>query len=327
MAKRADGTKTVTVFGGSGFIGRHLVRRLTERGWRVRVAVRNPDKALPLKTAGVVGQVVPTFCNIRNRAMVDAALADSDIAINLVGILYESGRQKFDTLQTEGAATIAQAAAAAGVQQLVHLSAIGASAESESGYARSKAAGEAAVLSAFPTATILRPSVLFGPEDGFFNLFGTLARLFPALPLIGGGHTRFQPVYVGDVADAVMAALDRADAAGQTYELGGPQVMTFREILETVRAVTYRRPILLPVPWPIARLQGTVLGLLPKPLLTLDQVKQLAVDNVVAPDAKTLADLGIEATPAEIILPTYMHRFRPGGRFADKHRARSAGST
>lgn len=326
MVERADRATTVTVFGGSGFIGRHLVRRLAARGWRVRVAVRNPDKALPLKTAGVVGQIVPTFCNIRDRALVQNAVADADIVINLVGVLYESGRQKFSSLQTEGAARIAEASAAAGVKHLVQISAIGASPDSDSAYARSKAAGEEAVLKAFPQATILRPSIVFGPEDGFFNLFATLARLFPALPLIGGGKTRFQPVYVGDVADAVMAALDRPEAAGQIYELGGPQVMTFKEILETVKRETYRRPLLLPVPWPIARLQGAVLGVLPKPLLTLDQVKQLAVDNVVADDAKTLADLGIEATPAEVILPTYLYRFRPGGRFADKHEARRAPS-
>lgn len=311
----------VTVFGGSGFIGRHLVRKLAERGWRVRIACRNPDDALPLKTAGAVGQIVPTLCNIQSRTLVDAAVAGSDIVINLVGILAEGGRQKFDALQADGARRVASAAHQAGVKQMVQVSAIGAVEGSESAYARSKAAGEAAVRTAFPEATILRPSIVFGPDDGFFNLFGELGRYSPFLPLIGGGHTKFQPVYVGDVVAAIMASLDNEEAAGKTYELGGPEVVSFKRCLEIVAEQTNRPKPLVTIPWGIAKLQGRILGMLPQPLLTVDQVTQLKVDNVVSADAPTLADLGITPTPMAVILPTYMHRFRPGGRFADKKRA------
>ncbi len=313
--------RVVTVFGGSGFIGRHLVRRLAKRGWRVRIATRNPNDALFLKTAGAVGQIVPTFANIRDDHSVGAAVAGADHVVNLVGILYESGRQTFGAVHHEAAGRIARAAADAGASRVIQVSAIGAAPESRSRYARSKAAGERAVLEAFPDATILRPSIVFGPEDGFFNLFAAVARLSPFLPLIGGGRTRFQPVYVGDLADATLACLDRVDSKGRTYELGGPTVYTFRQLMELLLKTIGRERALLTVPWTIAGLQAMVLGLLPKPLLTRDQLAQLKSDNVVTEGALTLADLGITPTAAELILPTYLDRFRIGGRFAGRRLA------
>ncbi|NNG03081.1 MAG: complex I NDUFA9 subunit family protein [Inquilinus sp.] len=314
--------RVVTVFGGSGFIGRHAVKRMAARGWRVRIATRHPDDALFLKTCGAVGQIVPVFANGRDDASVAAAVDSADAVVNLVGILYESGRQTFDAVHHVAAARIARAAKATGATRMVQISAIGAAQESRSKYARSKAAGEAAVREAFPGATILRPSVVFGPEDNFFNIFAGLTRVSFFLPLIGGGRTRFQPVYVGDVADAVMAALESGDTAGKTYELGGPTIYTFRQLLELLLKTIDRERALVTVPWTVARLQAAVLGLLPKPLLTRDQVAQLKVDNVVAEGALTLADLGIEPIAAEIILPTYLHRFRAGGRI---HREKAAG--
>ena len=308
--------RVVTVFGGSGFIGRHLVKRLAEGGWRVRIATRNPSDALFLKTAGAVGQIVPIFANVRDDRSVAAALDGSDDVVNLVGILYESGRQTFTAVHEQAAGRIAKAARQAGAGRMIQLSAIGAAPESRSRYARSKAAGERAVLDAFPDATILRPSIVFGPEDDFFNRFASMARLSPFLPLIGGGRTRFQPVYVGDVAAAATACLERAEAKGRTYELGGPTVYSFRQLMELLLKTIERDRALVTIPWPVAGLQAAVLGLLPKPLLTRDQLAQLRSDNVVAEDALTLADLGIEPTAAEVILPTYLERFRVGGRFA-----------
>lgn len=310
--------RVVTVFGGSGFIGRHLVRRLAKRGWRVRIATRNPNDALFLKTAGAVGQIVPVFANIRDDHSVAAAVAGADYVVNLVGILYESGRQTFAAVHHEAAGRIARAAAEAGAGRVIQISSIGAAPESRSRYARTKAAGERAVVEAFPDATILRPSIVFGPEDGFFNLFASVTRLSPFLPLIGGGRTRFQPVYVGDVADAILACLDRDDSKGRTYELGGPTVYTFRQLMELLLRTIGRERALVPVPWTIAGLQALVLGMLPKPLLTRDQLAQLKSDNVVAEGALTLADLGIAPTAAEVILPTYLDRFRIGGRFAGR---------
>lgn len=313
--------KVVTIFGGSGFLGRHVVKRLAKRGWRVRIATRNPSDALFLKTAGAVGQIVPTFANVRDDHSVAAAVAGADIVINMVGILYESGRQTFKSVHEEAAGRIARAAREAGATRMIQISAIGAAPESRSLYARSKAAGERAVLDAFPDATILRPSIVFGPDDGFFNLFASMSRMSPFLPLMGGGRTRFQPVYVGDVADAMLACLDRPESKGKTYELGGPTVYSFRQLMELMLQTIGRNRALVSIPWPIAGLQATFLGLLPKPLLTRDQLAQLKTDNVVSEGALTLADLDISPTAAELILPTYLDRFRIGGRFAGRRAA------
>ena len=308
--------RTATVFGGTGFIGRYVVKGLAEAGWVVRVAVRHPAAALFLKPMGDVGQITPVAANLRDDASVAAAVAGVDSVFNLVGILYQSRKQRFAAVHGEGAGRVAAAAAAAGVGRLVHVSAIGANPTSRAAYGRSKAAGEQAVLARFPTATIIRPSIVFGPEDDFFNRFARLAQLLPALPLIGGGKTRFQPVYVGDVAAAMVAANERPDAAGKTYELGGPRIYSFKELLELLLSQIQRERLLLPVPWGIARLQAGFLELLPVPPLTRDQVTLLEVDNVVAPNAAGLADLGITPTAAEIILPTYLDRFRPHGYYS-----------
>lgn len=308
----------VTVFGGSGFIGRYVVEKLAKRGWMIRVAVRRPDDALFLKTAGQLGQIAPIAANIRDQRSVEAVIAGADAVINLVGILFESGPQRFAKVQAEGPGRIAAAAAAAGVRQMVHISAIGADSASPAAYGRSKAAGEQAVRAAFPAATILRPSIVFGPEDGFFNRFAAMTRLSPALPLIGGGRTRFQPVYVVDVADAVLAALERPDAAGQTYELGGPGTYSFRELMQLLLQEIGRRRLLIPIPFALASIQGALLQYLPSPPLTLDQVRLLKRDNVVSPGAKGLADLGIAPTAVEVILPTYLDKYRPRGGYDRK---------
>jgi uncharacterized protein YbjT (DUF2867 family) len=308
----------VTVFGGSGFIGRHLVRRLCAKGWRVRVAVRRPNEALFLKPMGDVGQVQLVQANIRDDGSVRAAVSGSDYVINLVGILFESGKQSFSAVQAEGPGRIGAAASAAGVKRVVQISAIGANAESESDYAKSKAAGEAALHAAFPSATILRPSIVFGPEDDFFNRFASLARMLPMLPLIGGGETRFQPVYVADVADAIMAVLADGTTAGKTFELGGPRVYSFRELMEIVLHETGRRRPLIAIPLGLAKLKAWFLQLLPNPMLTVDQVKLLAYDNVVSEGAAGLKALGITPTTVEAIVPSYLWRFRPKGQFEDK---------
>jgi uncharacterized protein YbjT (DUF2867 family) len=310
--------RVATVFGGSGFIGRHLIKRLAKTGTIIRVATRHPSSANFLRTNGAVGQIIPIAVNVNDDASVAAAVRDADIVINLIGILYESGGNTFHGTQGEAPGRIARAAKAAGAQRFIQISAIGADAGSTSEYARSKAAGEQAVLKAFPEATILRPSIVFGPEDNFFNRFGAMARIAPALPLIGGGHTKFQPVYVGDVADAIMKALEVPAAKGKVYELGGPRVYSFKEIMELVLAETRRKRFLVPVPWSVAEFQGKILGKLPKPLLTLDQVELLKRDNVVAPGAATFKDLGINPTAAEVIIPTYLDRFRVGGRFSQQ---------
>jgi len=308
--------RLITVFGGSGFIGRNLVRDLADRGARVRVAVRHPNQALFLKPMGDVGQIQIVQANLRHAPSVAAAVEGADAVINLVGILFESGKQKFDEIQAKGAGRVAEAAAKAGVSRLVHISAIGADAASPSKYARAKAAGEEAVKAAFPTATILRPSIVFGPDDDFFNRFAGLATISPALPLIGG-ETKFQPVYVGDVADAITAALEDEKSAGKTYELGGPRTYTFRELMELTLKEIQRKRMLITVPFGLAKFKAAFLQILPNPLLTVDQVKLLAFDNVVAPKAKKLKDLGITPTPAEAILPRYLYRFRKHGQFSD----------
>lgn len=312
--------RLVTIFGGSGFVGRHLVRALAKDGWRIRVAVRRPDLAGHLQPLGAVGQIHAVQANLRYRDSVARAVQGADAVVNLVGILAESGRQKFASVQAQGARVIAEEAAKAGITNLVHLSAIGADAASESDYARSKGLGEAAVRAAVPSAVILRPSIIFGPEDQFFNRFANLARFTPALPLIGGGETKFQPVFVGDVADAAKAALNGLAKPGATYELGGPETRSFKALLEYILTVTGRKRMLVSLPFPIAKMQASVLELLPGKLLTVDQVKLLETDNVVSAAAeaegRTLAGLGIQPKTYEAIVPTYLYSFREHGQFA-----------
>ncbi len=309
----------VTVYGGSGFIGRSVVRALCKRDYRVRVAVRRPELAGHLQPLGRVGQIHAVQANLRYPTSVEAAMRDSHVAINLVGILAQGGAQTFEAVQARGAGAVAKAAAAAGAR-MVHVSAIGADENSLSAYARSKAAGEKAVLSAVPSATILRPSVVFGPEDQFTNRFAALARLSPALPLIGGGLTRLQPVYVGDVASAVADAVDGKAKAGATYELGGPEVLTMREIMEIILDITERKRMLIPLPFGLAQLQALFLQFAPGALkLTPDQVVLLRSDNVVSDAAKaaglTLEGLGIAPDSMEAIAPQYLWRFRAAGQF------------
>ena len=308
----------VTVFGGSGFLGRHVVRALAKLGYRIRVAVRRPELAGFLQPLGRVGQIHAVQANVRHPASVEAAAREADVVINLVGILFERGRQQFDAVQSAGAEAVARAAAAFGAH-MIHVSAIGADAESASHYARSKALGEKLVLSAVPSAVILRPSVLFGPEDDFFNRFAAIARVSPALPLVGGGQTRFQPVFAGDVASAIVAAIEGRSRDGEVYELGGPQVRSFKELMQFMLSVIERRRLLVPIPFALAKFQAGLLQLLPKPLLTPDQVELLRHDNVVSEDAKreqrTLEGLGITPTLMEAIVPSYLQRFRKTGQF------------
>lgn len=309
----------VTIFGGSGFIGRHLTRALARRGWRVRAAVRRPDLAGHLQPLGIVGQIHAVQANLRYPASVARAVDGADAVVNLVGILAESGRQTFGAVQAQGAKAVAEACARAGITNVVQMSALGADADSVSDYAASKAFGEAAVLAAAPTAVVMRPSIVFGPEDQFFNRFASLARFAPALPLIGGGETRFQPVYVGDVAEAIVAALTGKARPGATYELGGPAVASFRALIEYILAETGRDRLLVPVPFWAARLQGSVLQHLPGKLLTVDQVNLLESDNVVSAaaerEARTLAALGVTPTAYESVVPSYLYRFRKHGQF------------
>jgi NADH dehydrogenase len=324
----------VTVFGGSGFIGRHLVRALARRGYRIRVAVRRPDLAGFLQPLGMVGQIHAVQANLRYPASVTRAVEGVSAVVNLVGILAPSGRQTFEAVQARGADAIAEATARAGIGRLVQMSAIGADPDSDSDYARSKGLGEAAALAAVPGAVVLRPSVVFGPEDGFFNRYAALARMSPVMPLIGGGTTRFQPVFVGDVAEAAARAVDGALAGGRVYELGGPEVKSFRELMEYVLAVTHRRRLLAPVPFPVARVQALLLeiattvslGLMPEELrLTRDQVKLLMHDNVVSDAARaegrTLEGMGVTPTSIEAIVPSYLWRFRKAGQFETSREA------
>jgi uncharacterized protein YbjT (DUF2867 family) len=305
-------TRTVaTVFGGSGFIGRYVVKRLAQRGYIVRVAGRDPERSLFLKPMGAVGQIVPLYASLTNETTVARAVEGASLVVNLVGILAERKSGDFDRLQTEGAGTVARLAAAAGASALVQMSAIGADPASASQYSASKGRGEAKVREAFPSATILRPSLVFGPEDQFFNRFGTLAQMLPFMPVIAG-KTRMQPVYVGDVADAVAVALHSDAAKGRIYELGGPAVYSFQEILAFILRETRRDRRLVNIPPAIARLQASVLELLPGKLLTRDQLMMLSHDNVVAPGAGGLADLGIVPTPIDLVVPAYLHRFRQG---------------
>lgn len=309
------GYSRVAVIGASGFIGRYVVQRLAARGAVIAAIVRDVERANVLQPMGDVGQIARIRASLLDEARLAQALAGADAVVNLAGILYERGTQSFEAIHHEGPARLGRLAHAAGVKHFVHVSALGAAADSPSAYARSKAAGETALRAAFPSAVILRPSIVFGPEDEFFNRFAAMAQFVPALPLIGGGKTRFQPVYVGDVADAVVKAIGDPSAAGRTYELGGPRVYTFKELMQLVLAETRRRAALIPVPFALASLEAAFLELLPTPPLTRDQVKLLKGDNVVAPGAPTLKDLGIAATAVEAVLPTYMDRYRRGGWF------------
>lgn len=306
--------KSATVFGASGFLGRYVVRRLAADGVRIRAAVRDPEGAGFLKPMGDVGQVVPIQANVRHEGSVRRAVAGADVVINLVGLLYQGGPQRFDAVHVRGAHLIAKAAAEAGARRLLQVSAIGADAESESTYARTKAEGEAAARAAFPDVTIVRPSIVFGPEDDFFNRFGWLATLLPVLPLIGGGETRFQPVYVADVAEGMARLLGDDASKGAVYEFGGPTVYSFKELLEYILAVTGRKRLLLPLPFALAKLEAFFLQLLPKPLLTMDQVELLKVDNLPGGECPGLADLGVLPHTVEAIVPSYLYRYRRGGR-------------
>ena len=323
--------RLVTVFGGSGFVGRHVVRKLAQRGWRIRVACRRPDLAFHLQPIGKVGQIHAVQANLRYPASVAAAVHGAEAVINLVGVLAETGRQRFDAVHGFGASTVARAARTAGAASLIQISAIGADADAQSAYARSKAQGEEATRDAYPEATIIRPSIIFGPEDAFFNRFAALARLSPVLPLIGGGQTKFQPVYVGDIAEAMARVLDGqapAAPAGRIWELGGPEVLTFRQVLEFICVTISRKRLLAPVPFPLARAQALVseiaravsFGLYPDMLLmTRDQVTLLQSDNVVSDLAKaagaTLEGMGVAPESIDAIVPTYLYRFRKSGQF------------
>ncbi len=303
-----DQRSVATVIGGSGFLGRYIVKRLAAAGHVVRVAVRDPERAMFLRPMGRVGQIVPLFANITSDGTLTRAIEGSSVVINLVGVLAERRAGDFNALQAEGAGRVARIAAASGVSHLLQMSAIGASADSQAKYARSKAEGEALVRQHFPRAVILRPSLVFGPEDQFFNRFASMARLSPIMPVIAGA-TRFQPVYVGDVADAVMAALSRDDAAGVTYELGGPKVMTFREIMGWILAQVERHRPLVNMPDGVARLMASI----PFSGLTADQLIMLKHDNVANPDMPGLAALGIVPTPIDLVVPSYLARYRKGG--------------
>ena len=315
--------RQVTIFGGSGFVGRHTVRALARAGWRIKVAVRHPHRGFFLKPLGQVGQIALVKCDATDADDVTRALEGSHAVVNLCGILYARG-QSFDEVHAEAAGNIAQGAANAGVEALVHVSAIGADANSNSRYAQSKAEGEKRVRAALPGATVLRPSIIFGPEDRFFNKFAGLARMLPFLPLIGGGKTLFQPVFVGNVAAAITAALDVPQARGRTYELGGPTIYTFRQMMQVILDVTGRKRLLLPVPFGIAMFKSFFLQMAPTPILTPDQVKLLKTDNVVAPTAAGLSELGITPTTIEAELPAYLWRFRAKGEYADLAAAKRA---
>lgn len=308
-----------TVFGASGFVGTQLVQHLARRGFRIRAAVRRPDLAGHLKPVGDVGQIVPVQANVRNAESVARAVHGADVVVNLVAVGYDRGRQSFSAVNVEGADLVAAASRAAGVKRLVHMSALGADPRSDSTFARSRAEGEMAVVRAYPEATIFRPSLIFGQGDGYFTLMASLTRFTPIMPLIGG-KSRFQPVYVGDVAEAIAQAADGEVAAGRIYELGGPEVLTQRELLTLILHETQRSNLLLPVPETLARLIALLSSILPKPLLTADQVTLLQEDNVVSEEAerdhRTLAAFGIRPTPLAEVLPTYLWRFRKNGQFA-----------
>ena len=320
MAVTLNNRTLVTIYGGSGFIGRNVVRAIAKTGARMRVAVRRPELALHLQPLGGVGQINAVQANVRYPDSLLAAADGADAIVNLVGILFPSGKQTFKAVQDEGARNVAEAARKAQVRALVHVSAIGANPESPSIYARTKAAGEKAVQEVWPGAIILRPSIVFGPEDDFFNRFAKLARIAPALPLIGGGKTRFQPVFVGDVARAVVAGLTGKATAAGAYELGGPEILTLKEVMRRVLTYTMRKRLLVPEPFWLAKLQGAFLQVLPKPPLTVDQVRLLEIDNVVSDVARnagrTLEGLGMEPVAIASVVPEYLEQYRPRGQFS-----------
>jgi NADH dehydrogenase len=321
LAITLNSSTLITLYGGSGFIGRHVVRAIAKTGARMRIAVRRPELCGHLQPLGGVGQINVVQANVRFPDSLIGPAEGADAVINLVGILFPTGKQTFNAVQDEGARHVAEAARTASARALVHVSAIGADKDAPSVYARSKAAGETAVAEVFPAAVILRPSVVFGPEDDFFNRFGALARIAPVLPLIGGGHTRLQPVFVGDVAKAVVASLTGKAAAQAPYELGGPEILTLKQVMQRVLDYTMRRRLLVPLPFWLATVQAAFLQWLPTPPLTVDQVRLLRIDNVVSEAAtrrgRTLQGLGItEPIAIEAVVPDYLERFRPRGQFS-----------
>jgi NADH dehydrogenase len=311
--------KIVTIIGGSGFIGRHIVRALAKRGYRIRVACRRPDLAGHVQPLGTPGQVMPVQANVRFPASLAAACDGAHAVINLTGVLFNSGAQSFDAIHVFGAEASAKAAKAANAKIFIQMSALGADPNSASEYARSKAIGETKAKTAFPGAIIMRPSIVFGPEDNFFNQFAALSRLVPALPLIGGGHTKFAPLFVGDLAEAFARLIDNGEASGKTLELGGPEVFTFKQLLEFTLETSGRKRLLVPVPWTIAKIMGTVMGYLPGAPLTADQVELLKTDNVVSEvatrEGRDLASLGIKGQSIQGIVPGYLYRYRKAGQF------------
>jgi uncharacterized protein YbjT (DUF2867 family) len=311
--------KLITIFGGSGFVGRHIVRALAKRGYRIRVACRRPDLAGHVQPLGTPGQIMPVQANVRYPASLAAACDGAFAVINLTGVLYSAGAQSFDAVHVFGAEASAKAARAAKSRIFIQMSAIGADANSASAYAKSKAEGEARARAAFPGATILRPSIIFGPEDRFFNRFAALSRLAPALPLIGGGETKFAPVFVGDVAEAVARIIDRGETDARVFELGGPETLSFKALMQFTLDTIGRKRLLVPVPWAVARVQGMILGALPGRLLTADQVELLKTDNVVSEQARrerrSLEGLGITPKSIEAVVPAYLYRYRKAGQF------------
>jgi len=318
--KQANG-QLITIIGGSGFVGRHLVQKLASQGYRIRIGVRRPDLAGHLQPLGGVGQIMPVQANVRFPTSLDSACQGADVVINLTGILASSGNQNFQTVHELGAQAVAKAAKRAGAKKLIHMSAIGADENADSAYGHSKATGEAMVKKAFAGAIIVRPSLVFGPEDGFFNKFADMARFSMILPLIGGGTTKFQPVFVGDVAKAIATLVNGDDFSGKTFELGGPQVFSFKELLNFILETTERKRLLLPVPWFAAKIMGSVLGALPYTLLTRDQVIMLESDNVVSEqaqkDGRTLEGLAIKSETIAAQVPSYLYRYKKFGQFTE----------
>ena len=317
---RTDSYKQACIFGGTGFIGRQITRELARQGYTIKVATRVPERAYFLRTAGNVGQIVPFLCDYNNDASLRAAVKGCDVVVNCVGILFEKGKNSFTKIHTELPRAIAKACSAERVERFVHISALGCD-QAHSKYAKSKRNGEMAVYENFPGATILRPSVVFGVEDNFFNMFAKLSVVLPVLPLIGGGKTKFQPVYVGDIASALGVVVQYHETQEKIFELGGPDILNFRQMYEKMFEITKRRRALVSLPWGLAKIQGCLMSILPAPVLTADQVETLKTDNVVQADALGFKDLGITPTSLDAILPTYLNRFKPGGRFGDKKRA------
>ena len=316
---------TVTIFGGSGFVGKQIVRELADLGIRIKVATRIPERAYELKPCGVVGQVVPVACDYNDPTSISNAIKDSEFVINCIGILYKKRRNDFKRIHVQIPDMIARACTTHNVKRFVHISALGVD-ENKSRYALTKKEGENAIKGSYKNVTILRPSVIFGPDDNFFNMFARMAQIFPALPLIGGGKTKFQPVYVGDVADAVIKVLTIPTTAknsplGKTYELGGPEVLSFKEIYQRLFEYTGQERALVPMPWSIARVKGAFLSLLPNPPLTGDQVVSLKTDNIIGQDALTLADLDLTPTAMQLILPEYLDYYKPGSHYAQSNKA------